>query len=372
MSVATAAAARPPWWRGITLDQARAPGDDNALPLRHLASLMVIYGHSYDLTQRSGDIVAASMPGFKAGMLAVYLFFAISGYLVMLSALRHPGVWRYFRNRALRILPGYWLSLAVCVLVLGPVFTTLAAGDYLRHPGTWSYVASNFVPLTFVWHLPGVFAGNPLPDTVNGSLWSLGLELRWYGYLGVLLALGVASRRWAFTLVGGAFLVFAGYEWWIGKPDPYQFRALSAVFVAAALMAHWRAHIALSHPLMAAWLLACALAHGGPWFGAVAVATAVYATFWIVYALPAWHWPVTRDYSYGLFLYGFPSQQALLATWPELAPMLLFGAASALALAFSVLSWHLVEAPALRLKRGRGQDRDAPAASEPARSDASA
>jgi peptidoglycan/LPS O-acetylase OafA/YrhL len=54
-----------------------------------------------------------------------------------------------------------------------------------------------------------VFAHNPVPYTVNGSLWSLGLEVRWYAYLGLLSLLGVTARRWLFSSVALAFLAFA-------------------------------------------------------------------------------------------------------------------------------------------------------------------
>ena len=58
------------------------------------------------------------------------------------------------------------------------------------------------------------------------------------------------------------------------------------------------------------------------------------------------------DFSYGLYIFSFPVQQ-LLMHWTDgqlpLIPFMLLGFAASLALA--VLSWHLVESPALRLKR---------------------
>ncbi|MFY2765074.1 acyltransferase family protein [Arenimonas sp. MALMAid1274] len=339
--------------RARTLGEDRVPGDDNALPLRHLASLMVIWGHGYTLAapgHGGTDRLAAWLPGFTTATLAVYVFFAISGYLVMLSLLRRPGFWPYLRNRALRILPAYWVQLVLCALVLGPVFTTLPVADYLGHAGTLAYLQGNAFPLSFVWDLPGVFQDLPYPRVVNGSLWSLGLEMRWYGYLGLLLLLGAARRRWAFTAVALAFLGYAGVEWLQGKPDPLHYRALSCTFVAAALAAHWRHRIRLSHALMLALVVATAACRGTPAFGALATATVLYASGWIVYALPVLRWPAHRDYSYGLFLYGFPCQQAVVAIWPGITPAGLFFVATGLAALLAALSWHLVESPALRWK----------------------
>ena len=56
------------------------------------------------------------------------------------------------------------------------------------------------------------------------------------------------------------------------------------------------------------------------------------------------------DYSYGLYVYAFPIQQTVVRLVPDIAPPLLFAAAFALTLAVAAVSWHALEAPALRLK----------------------
>lgn len=337
----------------MTLDEAARRRSDNYLPLRHLAALMVIYGHSYALTRHApgeSDVFAKLMPGFYAGNLAVYLFFAISGYLVTLSLLRHPGIWRYVRNRLLRVYPAYFVCLLVCVFAIGLAFTTLSAGEYLGAEGTWRYLARNLQPVTLAWTLPGVFESNPYPNVVNGTLWSLGLEVRWYFYLGLLAALTIVRRRWAFTLVALAVVGYGGWEWWIGKPDVSEYRALSQTYLIAALCAQWRDRIPASHWAMAGFALLAAASHGTRWFGPAAVLAAIYFTFWAAYRLPAMRWPGGNDYSYGLFLYGFPVQQSLLALMPGLSPLQLLSISAACALLFAVLSWHLIERPALRYK----------------------
>src|SRR5690606_11271709 len=205
----------------------------------------------------------------------VYLFFTVSGYLVTLSLLRNPGVLRYARNRFLRVYPGYLACLLACVLLLGPAFTTLPVAEYFRHGDTWHYLTQNLQPIRLQWTLPGVFAANPYPDVVNGTLWSLGLEVRWYFYLGLLAALTVVRRRWAFTLVALLLVGYGGWEWWSGKPDTSEYRALSQTYLLAALCAHWRQRIPVSHLAMAAFALLAAVLHGSRWFGPAAVAAAI-------------------------------------------------------------------------------------------------
>lgn len=334
----------------MTLDEAARRRSDNYLPLRHLAALMVIYGHSYALSRHApgeADLVAKLMPGFYAGNLAVYLFFAISGYLVTSSLLQHPGLWRYVRNRFLRVYPAYLACLLVCVFAIGATFTTLPIAEYLHAEETWRYLGQNLQPITLAWTLPGVFDGNPYPKVVNGTLWSLSLEVRWYFYLGLLAALTIVRRRWAFTVVALGVLSFGAWEWWSGKPDVNEYRALSQVYLLTALCAHWRDRIAVSHWLMTGFVLVAAIAHGTTGFGPTAVLAAVYFTFWAAYRLPALRWPGSHDYSYGLFLYGFPVQQSLVALFPTLTPLQLLPASACCALLLAMLSWHFVERPAL-------------------------
>ena len=55
------------------------------------------------------------------------------------------------------------------------------------------------------------------------------------------------------------------------------------------------------------------------------------------------------DYSYGTYVYAFPIQQ-LLAGFGIVAPLANMALALPATLICAVLSWHLVEAPAMRLK----------------------
>ena len=78
-----------------SLADATARRADNVLPLRHLAAWLVIYGHSFPLGNNAAgavDVVERWLPGYSASRCAVFLFFAISGYLLTNSLLRHPGV----------------------------------------------------------------------------------------------------------------------------------------------------------------------------------------------------------------------------------------------------------------------------------------
>ena len=56
------------------------------------------------------------------------------------------------------------------------------------------------------------------------------------------------------------------------------------------------------------------------------------------------------DYSYGIYLYGWPVQQSLHTAFPQASAETLIVPAIAGALAFAAASWFLVEKPFLALK----------------------
>jgi peptidoglycan/LPS O-acetylase OafA/YrhL len=82
------------------------------------------------------------------------------------------------------------------------------------------------------------------------------------------------------------------------------------------------------------------------------IATA-YAALWLAF-VPDGKWiewtRAAPDYSYGIYIYAFPIQQALIASLPSASILSLFLLAFGITLVAAALSWHLVEKPALGYK----------------------
>ena len=108
--------------------------------LRLFGALAVIVGHGYHLTGRP-DYVPFVL-GYPIHTLGVVIFFAISGYLITASWQRNSRLVPYFLARGLRIFPGLFLVVLVSVLVLGPLVTTLATGDYAQASQTFDYLSN--------------------------------------------------------------------------------------------------------------------------------------------------------------------------------------------------------------------------------------
>ena len=82
---------------------------------------------------------------------------------------------------------------------------------------------------------------------------------------------------------------------------------------------------------------------------------------------PGLHW-YNRfgDYSYGIYLYGWPAQQLALMAFPDSSNALNTLLGCLIALAVAVPSWHLIERPAMRLKERVVPARRGHAAGRPA------
>jgi peptidoglycan/LPS O-acetylase OafA/YrhL len=338
----------------LTLAEGLAGAHDNYLLLRHVAAALLIYSHSHVLAHGadgSGDLLAHLLRGFDGGRYAVFLFFAISGVLVTNSYLRRPNLWRFIAARVLRIYPAYVVCLLVSVLLVGFAFTRLSWRDFFADAGTWQYLSHNLGLSGLRYTLPGAFADNGhYAGVVNGSLWSLALEVRLYLYLAVFAAIGLLRRRGLAAIVLAGAVVVTLCLWPQLSADDESKRALTVVFAAAAACACAAKYVPVSTRLMLllgtlAWLL-----RDGVFAYGLTAACIAYFTLWFAYRVPTLPFRLSGDYSYGMFLYGFPIQQALVAMFPAMSPDELALAALALALLFAAASWHWIERRALRLK----------------------
>lgn len=186
--------------------------ENNFNLLRCVAALMVIYSHSWALSaeSESGDWLKSFLGG-SPGMLAVNAFFIISGFLVMQSWGRQRSLLNFCRARVFRVIPGLAGVLLFTVLLSGMFWTSLDAASFFRSGEVWKYVYKNLLMIRTEYDLPGVFANNPYPDAVNGSLWTLRYEMKMYLALAVLGLLGY--------LGGNKLRLFAGVFalWYLGN-----------------------------------------------------------------------------------------------------------------------------------------------------------
>jgi peptidoglycan/LPS O-acetylase OafA/YrhL len=337
-----------------TIAAAIARPHNNFTLLRLGLALAVVVSHAFSTTTGvlTNEPLTVST-GFTLGEHAVNGFFAISGFLVTMSFDRRG--WRdYAVARVLRIAPALVVATLVTALALGPALTRLPIGQYFAEPGLWRFIA--LTPTTFkrATSLPGVFADNPFPWPM-ATVWTLKYEV--YCYVGVLaggLAGLLRSRIAALGLTVALFLAIIALDLidpGAGKAVQTTFR-LPFLFAAGGALYLWRDTARLSWGAALALLAATWLAAETPAYRALLFAFEAYAAI-LVGLAPGLTHPALEppaDLSYGVYLYGWPIQQALVQLYPSAGAFVLLGPALILSVLLAILSWYLVEKPALSLK----------------------
>ncbi|GAB2461589.1 acyltransferase [Comamonas humi] len=318
--------------------------------LRLLAALAVLYSHQFPIT---GTTPPPWMNVAMIGGVAVMTFFVISGYLVTLSWWAQPRLVAFTAKRVLRIWPALITVVLLGMLVLGPFFTTLPLPEYWRNAGMWDYARNIVLQIRFA--LPGVFVTNPHPHAVNGSLWTIPIEVTCYAVLAACGLVGLLRWRllWALACFGYLlwFLTNMTLDLTGTMHHQWEFPAYFAFGSLIATFNPWfmRHRLACGVLATAAGLLVWAL--GFPYSALLLFLPAV------LLGIGTASWPVLSqagrfgDVSYGTYLYAFPIQQSVRALWPGLGFTSSLALVVVLTLAAGWLSWRLVEEPTLRLKR---------------------
>lgn len=340
-----------------TLGQCRLDGHANRFDhVRLAAAALVIISHCWPLFGGGKEPVRVLTGHVTAGEIAVAIFFVVSGFLVYRSAETSDSWMRFALARFLRIVPGVTVCALFCILVVGLGATRLGAFEYLTSLQTWAFMKNAF-PIAIAYNLPGVFESNVYPKAVNGSLWTLPVEIRLYVVCGltyyilrsrytapVLAVAGLLAATWILPTYGSGA---RNSTYWIAHYG-YYFFAGSALYV-------WRDRIPL-HGIIVAVLTALTISTlQTPFYPFAEAVMLPYTVMWLVFpdlggrqggALMR-----IPDISYGLYIYGFPVQQTVShlygQTLPFFACMLLSLAAATV---LAVLSWYLVEKPCLKLK----------------------
>jgi len=358
------------------LDQQRGfgPGFDF---LRIALAVSVVAAHTPYVATGGSDGDTATIAWFAHyGILA--MFFALSGFLIAASALR-LSLKEFLINRGMRIVPALAVEVVLSALILGPIFTALPLSAYFTDVGTYKYFTNIVGLVNYV--LPGVFSGNPAPE-VNSSLWTVPFEYGCYAVMSVFIVFGLLRKPWL-IVVGAVVLVSIGLALQLTghAASPPQLPAGVAGAMAGKIFST-APFLGRGAKLLVAFLLGIAIylfRHRIPYDGRVLAACCgfclgvallgpagwlsqpvlnlfvcpalVYITAFLgVSKLPRLPVLSKGDYSYGIYLYGFPVQQVVRVWLPDSSLTVQFTVALALITLFAAFSWHWIEKPILKLR----------------------
>ena len=337
------------------------PYNNNFKAMRLISALLVVLSHCYG----SKDPIAGVTNGLLSGSaIAMPTFFFLSGLLVTQSLETSPTRLNFLWKRFLRLYPAAVAAVILTACLLGPLVSTLPAGDYFTDHLFLRYLRTGLLTQIF-YQLPGVFTHSPLGRSVNSSLWSLSLELKCYTGL-FLLSFINPKIRYKLILIG--VLVLLATATFYHQLEPFgkklihptfvlhPYTGLTVFFLTGSLCYHYRRNITV-HP----WWIPVIVALGGiaAFFGFFQTALylllpafncclAVTGTSLVARLTPK------PDLSYGLYVWAFPMEQLVINYLHPTTPTLLFVFTLLLTIPLAVLSWYGVERPALNAKKAVG------------------
>ncbi len=155
--------------------------------LRFFAVLLVVFFH-YSFRGYAADGFSAMpypllAPIAKYGYLGVDLFFMISGFVILMTA-SGGSVRNFVISRLVRLYPAFWacctITFLVTILIGQPVFSA-SISQYL-------------INMTMLSGFIGV-------DSIDGAYWSLFIEIRFYAFVIVILALRKINQACFFLIL---------------------------------------------------------------------------------------------------------------------------------------------------------------------------
>jgi peptidoglycan/LPS O-acetylase OafA/YrhL len=190
---------------------------------------------------------------------------------------------------------------------------------------TWNYL-KGFGLLWVQGQLPGVFEGSFYPLAFNGPLWTIPIETTCYlvlligGILGFSRS-GFSSLIFGFGTVFLSVVVGADIDHYkkfhLVHMDVVSFLKLAALFFLSASIYHYRLHIPRLTGVAGAMLVAIFFASGTRFFGLVFLLFFPYVILCLAF-IPnktISQFGKFGDYSYGMYLYAWPVQQAVMQFW---------------------------------------------------------
>lgn len=355
----------------LNVAQAFDPRANSLDFLRWLMAFLVIFSHAGPIAGFYGgeDLGVQISREQSLGGVAVAGFFFFSGFLITKSRMGRSTMWRYLWRRCLRIFPAFWASLILTVLVFAPIAWRTVHGTF---DGYWSAVVES--PKTYFFDNMFLFLNQRniggLGETVpyfqihgardwNGSAWTLSYEFLCYIVVGLLGLFGaLASKRFATAFA--VIVIGLNALQWLGAgniaglnrvfADPF-ILMFFAPYAFGMLFALHGDKIPIDDRA-AFGMLGLGLftyAFGG--WNVVGQYGFLYFLMWCGVRLPLTRWARFGDFSYGIYIYAWPLMT--LATYfglQKLGWIVYHGTIVVVVHILAILSWHLIEKPAMSLK----------------------
>lgn len=337
---------------GISVNAALFRGNNNLDLIRILAALMVIFGHSFalSLNQTLTEPFSYVFPFTYSGSIAVKIFFFISGLLVTNSMIKSDSIRNYIISRAFRIYPAFAVTIIITGLIIGPIAFNGEAAQYFNEHGFIVYITHSLLFNT-QYFINGLFSGNNDSGSLNGSLWTIAIEVSAYCLVMSLYIFNCFRNRVLANLICLLIIIIPltnieGLNFIVDRSS--EAFLLPSCFALGALYAINKNEINVSLKTPLAFFIIYKTSYSEnlshfAFYAGVCTSVLYISTLEFFKSIK-----IKYDISYGIYLWGFPIQQ-LLSYFYKLDTLMLILFSAVLAVIAGCLSFILIERPAMRI-----------------------
>lgn len=330
--------------------------------LRLIAAFQVLLGHAtHHLFTEQGYTLNTSITMFQKVIHyipGVPIFFLISGFLIAMSYEKNSNLKEYAKNRILRIYPALYVNIFLGILVLY-WFGYIALNSQFFF---WLLAQMSIVQ----FYNPEMFRSFGV-GVINGSLWTISIELTFYIALPILVFLYRKSRVFIVALFIGSLALWL-YDT-VSMKDIFYNKLLHVtiipyLFLFIIGMSFYKFYNVLNSYIQDKflwWLLSYSIFAGAIEFFGLTSNNIVILIQWIIFAFFIFAFAFSfrdlskkflrgNDYTYGVYIY----HMLIINVFVQLrfvGQIEYLGYLLLLSLMSGVLSWHLIEKPFLKLKK---------------------
>jgi peptidoglycan/LPS O-acetylase OafA/YrhL len=343
---------------------------------RFLLAVSVMFTHAFTIYEngKSEPLKPFFNGHFTIGIFAVNFFFIISGFLVLQSWKYSKGVIDFLIKRILRIYPAF---IVVCILSAF-VFCPVGIGNNTDPFLHWKAYVSLIQYYKFFYsvfflsspELPATFTSSPYTQDINTSLWTIWYEFVCYLILVSMGVLKVFKVRFLLLVLFFLSIIFYILDFTSNYQEIMNHRvsiiseyAIERIhnlgrfmmfFLGGACFYFYRAYIPKSRWLLLLSLMVLIL--NFQLLKQIEIAQVIFGSYLLFYfafskKITAYKFAKHGDFSYGIYLYGWPVQQLVMIYFGDKLSLTGTLVCSLLiVIPLAVLSWHLIEKQFLKLK----------------------
>lgn len=338
------------FWKTTTLSDAVNNKKDLFSLLRLIAAFLVLYAHSYHIYGLGADPLTSQI-GIYTGTFAVYVFFTISGFFIIKSAMER-NIPQYVLARILRIYPALIICNVVTIALIIPISMDLDWHSFILSIEAKEFLKTNSILDTLKFTITGVFDNNP-DKTINGSLWTLPVEVRAYFIAMLIVMSGMANRKSVFNsfFFIAVFIHFKFPDFYsVIFPIPNSTTLLFYFLLGSFLYVN-RGVIPVSPILVVITSIVIAKYR----FALPPIVLSMLISYLVVssgyVARNFLNISLRNDYSYGCYLYAYPVSQLSYIFFSDYGFYYYLIFIVILTMALSFMSWHLIEKTINKLAR---------------------